>query len=84
MAKGSKLAAKSNEFVGLLESLDTKKIDGFFEKKPEFLKTAKVSQFDVECDWNNEISQNFQKLDFLAEKDGLSEKNIEIFKNRWW
>ena len=33
MAKGSKLAAKSTEFVGLLEYLGSGKIDGFFEKE---------------------------------------------------
>ena len=52
----------------------------FSEKKPELLKTANISQFDVECDWNSKFSQNFQKLDFFAEKDGFSEKNIEIVK----
>ena len=40
----------------------------FSKKKPEFSKTAKLSQFDVECERNSEISQNFQKLDFLQEK----------------
>ena len=53
----------------------------FSKKKPEFLETAKLSQFDVECDWNSKNSQNFQKLDFFAAKDGFSEKNIELFKN---
>ena len=43
----------------------------FSKKKPEFLKTAKVSQFDVEWDWNSKISQNFQKLGFLQKKMGF-------------
>ena len=34
----------------------------FSKKKPELLKTAKISEFDVECDWNSKISQNFQKV----------------------
>ena len=33
MAKGSNLAAKSTELVGLLENLGSEKIDGFFEKE---------------------------------------------------
>ena len=33
MAKGSKLAAKSTELVGLLEKLSSEKIEGFFEKE---------------------------------------------------
>ena len=33
MDKGSKLAAKSTELVGLLEKLGSEKIEGFFEKE---------------------------------------------------
>ena len=33
MAKGSKLAVKSTELVGLLEKLGSEKTDGFFEKE---------------------------------------------------
>ena len=33
MAKGSKLAAKLTELVGLLENLVFEKMDGFFEKE---------------------------------------------------
>ena len=62
MAKGSKLAAKSTKLVGLLANLGSEKKDVFFsERKPDFLKTAKLSQFDVECERNSEISQNFQE-----------------------
>ena len=53
MAKGSKLAAKSTELVGLLENLGSEKYMVFSEKKPKFLKTAKLSQFEVDCDWNS-------------------------------
>ena len=80
MDKGSKLVAESTGLVGFLESLDFKNIDGFFEKKPEFLKTAKVSQFDVECDWNSEISQNFQNLGFLQKKIGFPKKTLKFSK----
>ena len=52
MAKGSKFAAKLTELVALLENLGSEK-NGFFKKKPVFLKTAKLSQFDVDCDWNS-------------------------------
>ena len=54
MTKGSKLVAKYTEVVGLPEKLGSEKKDVFFsEKKPELLKTAKLSQFDVGCDWNS-------------------------------
>ena len=53
MDKGSKLAAKSTELVGLLEKLGSEKIEGFLERNPEFLKTAKLSHFDIDCDWNS-------------------------------
>ena len=39
-----------------------------------------VSQFDVEYEWNSEISQNVQELGFLQKKVGFPEKNLEIFK----
>ena len=89
MAKGSKLAAKSTELVGLLEKLGSEKIEGFFEKNPEFLKqlslailmstaTETVSQFDVECEQNSEISQNVQKLFFFKKRWG-SRKTILNF-----
>ena len=95
MAKVSILAAKSTELVALLEILGSEKIDGFPKKKPEFLKTAKLSQFDVdctetvsqfgvECKRNSEISQNAQKLCFLQRKMRFPKKNLGTFKNRWW
>ena len=34
MAKGSILAGKSTELVGLLKKLGSEKIEGFFEQKP--------------------------------------------------
>ena len=52
----------------------------FSKKKPEFLKTAKFSQFDVECERNSEISQNFQKLAFLPEKMGCPKKTFKFLK----
>ena len=53
MAKGSKFAAKLTELVGVREKLGSEKKWFFPEKKPELLKTAKLSQFDVDCDWNS-------------------------------
>ena len=54
MANASQLAGKSTELVGLLEKLGSEKKDVFFsEKKPEFMRTAKLSQFDIGCDWNS-------------------------------
>ena len=53
MAKGSKLAAKSTELVALLENLGSEKIDGFFEKETWNFEKAKLSQFDVDCNWNS-------------------------------
>ena len=49
----------------------------FSEKKPELLKTANISQFDVECDWNSKFSQNFQKLDFFCRKRW-------VFRKKHW
>ena len=77
MAKGSILASKSAELVGLLEKLGSEKIEGFFRKKTlNFWKqlslailmstaTETVSQFDVECEQNSETSQNVQNLFFF-------------------
>ena len=92
MAKGSKLAAKSTELVGLLEKLGSEKTDGFFRKRNlNFWKqlilanlmstaTETVSQFDVECEWNIEVSQNVQELGFLRKKDGFYEKILKLLK----
>ena len=56
---------------------------GFSEKKyPIFQKNDKGSKFAVECDWISNISQHVQKLRF-RKQDGYSEKNFEVFKNRW-
>ena len=74
MAKGSKLAAKSTEVVGLLEKLCSYKIDGFFQKRnlkfwkklslASLMSTAleTVSQFDIECERNSKVSQNVRNL----------------------
>ena len=40
MAKGSKVAAKSTELVGLLEYLGSEKTDGFFEKETWFFENS--------------------------------------------
>ena len=42
--------------------------------------TQTVSQFDVECEWINKISQNVQELGFLQKKDGLSRKILKFSK----
>ena len=42
--------------------------------------TKTVSQFDVECERNSEISQNFQKLTFLQEKMGFPKKTLKLLK----
>ena len=52
----------------------------FSKMKPEFLKTDKITRFDVECDWNSKISQNFRKLGFLQEKMGFPKKNLNSLK----
>ena len=52
----------------------------FSKLKPEFLKTAKLSQFDVECERNSEISQIFQKLEFLQEKMGFPKNTLNSLK----
>ena len=80
MAKGSKPAAKSTEFVGLLDYLGSEKNGWFFRKRnlnfrkqlnlANLMSTASetVSQFDVECKRNSEICQNVQKLGFLRKR----------------
>ena len=52
----------------------------FSKKKPEFLETDKISQFDVKCDWNSKISQNFQKLGFFQEKMGFPKQTLKLLK----
>ena len=52
----------------------------FSKRKPEFLKTDKISQFDVQWDWNSEISQNFQKLGFLQETMGFPKQTLNFLK----
>ena len=42
--------------------------------------TETVSQFDVKCERNSEISQNVQKLGFLQKKRWVSEKNSKFSK----
>ena len=42
--------------------------------------TESVSQFDVKCEHNNEISQNFQILGFLQEKLGFPKKTLKRLK----
>ena len=42
--------------------------------------TETVNHFDVECEWINEISQNFQKLGFLQKKAGFPKKNLKVLK----
>ena len=48
--------------------------------KLEFLKTAKFSQFEVQCERNSEISQNVQKLGFLQKKVGFPIKTLKFSK----
>ena len=91
MVKVSILAAKSTELVALLEILGSEKRCFFLKKKPDFLKTAKHSQFDVdctetvsqfgvECERNSEISQNAQKLCFLQRKMRFPNKTLKFSK----
>ena len=42
--------------------------------------TETVSQFDVECERNSEISQNVQKLCFLQKTMGLPKKTLKCSK----
>ena len=79
MDKGSKLAAKSTELVGLLEKVGSEKKMVFSKKKLEFLKSAKFSQFEVECERNSQTSQNVQNLFLFLKKDGVLEEKAWIF-----
>ena len=81
MDKGSKLAAKSTELVGLLEKLGSEKKRVFSIKKLEFLKSAKFSQFEVECERNSEIPQNVRNLFFFKKKMGFSRDYLELLLN---
>ena len=92
MDRGSKVAAAQlSESVGFLDNLGSRKRWFFRKRNLNFWKqlnlanlmstaTETVSQFDVECERKNEISQNLQKLFFFARKKGLSEENPESFK----
>ena len=42
--------------------------------------TETVFQFDVECEWNCEISQNVQKLCFLQKKMRFPKKTLNFSK----
>ena len=42
--------------------------------------TETVSQFDVECKRNSEISQSFQELVFFAKKMGFPKKILKFSK----
>ena len=42
--------------------------------------TETLSQFDVECEWNSEVSQNVQELGFLRKKVGFYEKILKFLK----
>ena len=89
MDKGSKVAAESNEPVGFLDKLDSQDRWFFRKRNLNFWKqlnlanlmstaTETVSQFDVECERNSEISQNVQNL-FFWKKDGVLERLSWIF-----
>ena len=92
MAKGSKFAAKLTELVGIREKMGSEK-NGFFQKRnPNFWKqlslanlmstaTETVSQFDVECERNSEVSQNVQNLGFfLLKKMGFPNETLKFSK----
>ena len=81
MAKGSKLAAKSNEFVGLLESLDTKKIDGFFRKRNlNFWKQLKLVNLMSNATETVNFLKTFKNWIFLQKKMGCPKKTLKFSK----
>ena len=91
MDKGSKVAADSNESVGSLDNLGSNNRSFFRKRNLNFWKqlnlanlmstaTETVSQFDVQCKKNSEISQNFQKFGFLQEKMGFPKETLKFFK----
>ena len=91
MDKGSKVAAESIESVGFLDKLDSKNRWFFRKRNLNFWKqlnlaslmstaTETVSQFDVECERNSEISQNVQKLCFLQKRMGFPKKTLKCSK----
>ena len=85
MGRGSKVAAESSESVGLLDNLGSRNRWFFRKRNLNFWKqqnlanlmstaTETVSQFDVECERNSEISQNVQKLCFFCKKGWVFRK----------
>ena len=91
MDKGSKVASELNESVGFLDKLDSQNRWFFRKRNLNFWKqlnlanwmstaTETVSQFDVECERNSEISQNFQNMGFLQEKMGFPLKILKFLK----
>ena len=57
-----------------------KKID-VFQKKLEFLKIAKRSNFARECDWIGKILKTFEIWVFFQKIDVFFQKNPDVFKN---
>ena len=41
--------------------------------------SAKCSKFDLDCDWNNEFSENIQNLVFCSKKVGFLKKSLDFF-----
>ena len=91
MDKDSKVAAESNESVGALDNLGSSNRSFFRKSNLNFWKqlnlanlmstaTETVSQFDVQCEKNSEISQNFQKLEFLQEEMGFPKNTLNFLK----
>ena len=91
MDRGSKVAAEYSESVGFLDNLGSRNRWFFQKRNLNFWKqlnlanlmstaTETVSQFDVECERKNEISQNLQNLVFLLEKKGYRKKTLKVLK----
>ena len=91
MDKGSKFAAELNESVGLLDNLGCRKRWFFRKINLKFWRqlslaslrstaTETVSQFDVECERNSEISLNVQKLCFLQRQMRFPKETLKFSK----
>ena len=81
----------NQESVGFLDTLGSRNRWFFRKRNLNFWKqlnlanlmstaTETVSQFDVECEWKSEISQNLQKLVFLQEKMSYRKKTLKDLK----
>ena len=82
--KGRKIALETDwDFKNSLKFSDfvffRKKTWVFQQKNLISSKITKGSNFDAECDWNNEVSENNQSLGFLTNRSVFPNNIMKVF-----